>query len=103
MSSTILTCFQNSLCGYQIRMETKAGDSTRLLYCTTGVLLRKLQQDGLLDRVSHVIVDEVGKKQVHLEVKLCINDVSSYLVDPTFQHTKGLLDHPAFNFCPILV
>uniref|UniRef100_A0A673V9S6 ATP-dependent RNA helicase DHX29 n=1 Tax=Suricata suricatta TaxID=37032 RepID=A0A673V9S6_SURSU len=49
---------RNSLCGYQIRMESRASESTRLLYCTTGVLLRKLQEDGLLTNVSHVIVDE---------------------------------------------
>ena len=52
---------QNSLCGYQIRMESRASESTRLLYCTTGVLLRKLQEDGLLTDVSHVIVDEVSR------------------------------------------
>ncbi|XP_041103244.1 ATP-dependent RNA helicase DHX29-like isoform X2 [Polyodon spathula] len=63
---------RNSLCGYQIRMETKAGDSTRLLYCTTGVLLRKLQQDGLLDRVSHVIVDEVHERSVQSDFLLII-------------------------------
>lgn len=41
-------------------MESRASESTRLLYCTTGVLLRKLQEDGLLTSVSHVIVDEVS-------------------------------------------
>lgn len=50
---------KNSLCGYQIRMESRTGEATRLLYCTTGVLLRKLQEDGLLSSISHVIVDEV--------------------------------------------
>ncbi|MGH0173909.1 UNVERIFIED_CONTAM: hypothetical protein FKN15_009502 [Acipenser sinensis] len=58
--------------GTRIRMETKAGDSTRLLYCTTGVLLRKLQQDGLLDRVSHVIVDEVHERSVQSDFLLII-------------------------------
>ena len=42
-------------------MESRASESTRLLYCTTGVLLRKLQEDGLLTNVSHVIVDEVSR------------------------------------------
>lgn len=51
---------KNSLCGYQIRMESRTGEATRLLYCTTGVLLRKLQDDVLLSNVSHVIVDEVS-------------------------------------------
>lgn len=28
--------------GYQIRLESKRSDQTRLLFCTTGVLLRRL-------------------------------------------------------------
>ncbi|GAA6091840.1 ATP-dependent RNA helicase DHX29 [Tachysurus ichikawai] len=50
---------KNSLCGYQIRMENRSSASTRLLYCTTGVLLRKLQQDPLLSSITHIIVDEI--------------------------------------------
>ena len=44
-------------------MESRAGEATRLLYCTTGVLLRRLQDDGLLSSVSHVVVDEVSRLQ----------------------------------------
>lgn len=51
--------FQSSLCGYQIRMENQSGEWTRLLYCTTGVLLRKLQHDRHLSSLTHIIVDEV--------------------------------------------
>lgn len=51
--------FQSSLCGYQIRMENQSGEWTRLLYCTTGVLLRKLQHDKHLSSLTHIIVDEV--------------------------------------------
>lgn len=51
--------FQSSLCGYQIRMENQSGEWTRLLYCTTGVLLRKLQHDRHLNSLTHIIVDEV--------------------------------------------
>lgn len=50
---------QSSLCGYQIRMENQSGEWTRLLYCTTGVLLRKLQHDRHLSSLTHIIVDEV--------------------------------------------
>lgn len=41
-------------------MENLSGEWTRLLYCTTGVLLRKLQHDRHLSSLTHVIVDEVG-------------------------------------------
>lgn len=40
-------------------MENLSGEWTRLLYCTTGVLLRKLQHDRLLSSLTHIIVDEV--------------------------------------------
>lgn len=55
----IIFLLQSSLCGYQIRMENLSGEWTRLLYCTTGVLLRKLQQDRHLKSLTHIIVDEV--------------------------------------------
>ena len=55
-----------SICGYQIRMENRSGEATRLLYCTTGVLLRKLQQERHLDSLTHIIVDEVGSSGLYL-------------------------------------
>lgn len=45
--------------GYTIRGESKQSEKTKLLFCTTGVVLRRLGSgDGLKD-VTHVIVDEV--------------------------------------------
>lgn len=40
--------------GYQIRMEAKRNASTRLLFCTTGVVLRRLQNDPMLTGISHI-------------------------------------------------
>ncbi|KAL2083418.1 hypothetical protein ACEWY4_021191 [Coilia grayii] len=48
--------------GYQIRLETVRSSSTRLLFCTTGVLLRRLEGDPELSGVTHVIVDEVHER-----------------------------------------
>lgn len=45
--------------GYSIRLENKRSAKTRLLLCTTGILLRRLQCDPDLASVSHVFVDEV--------------------------------------------
>ena len=59
---------QDSVCGYQIRFESKRGPATRLTYCTTGVILRQLQMDPSLKDVSHVIVDEVRWYLVCVEV-----------------------------------
>lgn len=50
--------------GYQIRLESKRSAATKLLFCTTGVLLRKLHGDPDLSGVSHIIVDEVRRYSV---------------------------------------
>lgn len=47
--------------GYQIRLERRACDHTRLLFVTTGILLRRLQADPQLEGVTHVILDEVKR------------------------------------------
>ncbi|KFQ29672.1 Putative ATP-dependent RNA helicase DHX57, partial [Mesitornis unicolor] len=48
--------------GYQIRLESVKSSATRLLYCTTGVLLRRLEGDLTLQGITHVIVDEVHER-----------------------------------------
>lgn len=51
--------------GYAIRGERKAGRHCRLLFTTTGVLLRRLATgDSDLSSISHVIVDEVHERSV---------------------------------------
>jgi ATP-dependent RNA helicase DHX36 len=52
------------LIGYQIRMEAKRSSETRLLFCTTGVILRRMIEDPELRGISHVLVDEVHERQV---------------------------------------
>ena len=46
--------------GYAIRGETKQDQKTKLLFCTTGVVLRRLASGDKLQDVTHVIVDEVS-------------------------------------------
>ena len=46
--------------GYQIRFEHRASDTTELLYCTTGILLRFLVGNPKLEGVACVIIDEVS-------------------------------------------
>ncbi|OQR99882.1 ATP-dependent RNA helicase [Thraustotheca clavata] len=58
--------------GYQIRMDTKRSSETRLLFCTTGVLLRRFLSDPLLNDVSHIIVDEVHERNVDTDLLLSI-------------------------------
>lgn len=45
--------------GYAIRGENKQDAKTKLLFCTTGVVLRRLGSGDKLEDVTHVIVDEV--------------------------------------------
>ena len=46
--------------GYSIRGDSSVSERTKLLFCTTGVILRRLGTgDGLRD-VTHIVVDEVS-------------------------------------------
>ncbi|XP_068159676.1 putative ATP-dependent RNA helicase DHX57 [Drosophila tropicalis] len=60
------------LVGYQIRLENKISSSTRLSFCTTGILLRRLASDPLLGTVTHVIVDEVHERSEESDFLLLI-------------------------------
>ncbi|KAH8273341.1 hypothetical protein KR018_003934 [Drosophila ironensis] len=60
------------LVGYQIRLENKVSASTRLSFCTTGILLRRLASDPLLGSVTHVIVDEVHERSEESDFLLLI-------------------------------
>ena len=56
--------------GYAIRGESRAGSSTRLLFCTTGILLRRLESDPTLAGVTHVLVDEVHERSLESDFLL---------------------------------
>jgi len=58
--------------GYSIRLENKRSAKTRLLMCTTGILLRRLQVDPDLASVSHVFVDEVHERDLNTDFMLMI-------------------------------
>ncbi|XP_035900157.1 putative ATP-dependent RNA helicase DHX57 [Anopheles stephensi] len=58
--------------GYQIRLENKISSSTRLTFCTTGILLRRLQSDPMLASVTQIIVDEVHERSEESDFLLLI-------------------------------
>jgi len=60
----------SSYVGYHIRGESKKSSKTRLLFCTTGVILRRLQDDPSLRGVTHVVVDEVHERQWQIDFLL---------------------------------
>uniref|UniRef100_A0A665UWD4 ATP-dependent RNA helicase DHX29 n=1 Tax=Echeneis naucrates TaxID=173247 RepID=A0A665UWD4_ECHNA len=98
---------KSSLCGYQIRMENQSGEWTRLLYCTTGVLLRKLQHDKHLSSLTHIIVDEVHERSVQSDFLLTIlkdvvmrrSDLQLILMSATVDCDKF---SNYFNRCPVI-
>ncbi|CAA3002301.1 D -box ATP-dependent RNA helicase D 1 isoform X1 [Olea europaea subsp. europaea] len=58
--------------GYQIRLESKRSAETRLLFCTTGVLLRQLVQDPDLTGITHLLVDEIHERGMNEDFLLII-------------------------------
>ncbi|KAH9965152.1 P-loop containing nucleoside triphosphate hydrolase protein [Lactifluus volemus] len=50
--------------GYVIRGESKQTEKTKLLFCTTGIVLRRLSTGDDLSGVTHVVVDEVHERSV---------------------------------------
>ncbi|KAK3822844.1 MAG: P-loop containing nucleoside triphosphate hydrolase protein [Benniella sp.] len=58
--------------GFAIRGENKSSKNTKLLFCTTGILLRRLHSDPDLQNVTHVMVDEVHERSVDSDFLLII-------------------------------
>jgi len=56
--------------GYVVRGDVAMSKSTRLMFCTTGVLLRQLQSEGALEAITHIIVDEVHERHLDTDVLL---------------------------------
>ncbi|KAJ8631029.1 hypothetical protein MRB53_024352 [Persea americana] len=53
-----------SVVGYQVRLDSARSEKTKLLFCTTGILLRKLAGNRDLAGITHVIVDEVHERSL---------------------------------------
>ena len=45
---------------------------TKLMYCTTGILLRKFLNNRNLVGISHIIIDEVHERSVEIDFLLII-------------------------------
>ncbi|XP_073223709.1 DExH-box ATP-dependent RNA helicase DExH5, mitochondrial isoform X2 [Cicer arietinum] len=58
--------------GYRVRLEGMKGRDTHLLFCTTGILLRRLLADRNLKGVTHVIVDEIHERGMNEDFLLII-------------------------------
>ncbi|KAL0425353.1 UNVERIFIED_CONTAM: DExH-box ATP-dependent RNA helicase DExH3 [Sesamum radiatum] len=58
--------------GYKVRLEGMKGRDTRLLFCTTGILLRRLLVDRNLKGTTHVIVDEIHERGMNEDFLLIV-------------------------------
>ncbi|CAN0877048.1 DExH-box ATP-dependent RNA helicase DExH5, mitochondrial [Linum grandiflorum] len=58
--------------GYKVRLEGIKGRETHLLFCTTGILLRRLLVDRSLKGVTHVIVDEIHERGMNEDFLLIV-------------------------------
>ncbi len=56
--------------GYRVRMESRAGKGTRIVYETEGILLRRLAEDPRLDGVAAVVFDEFHERHAYGDVTL---------------------------------
>lgn len=52
-----------SLVGYAIRLESQMTPHTRLVYATTGIVMRMLEGPNKLDDVTHLVLDEVHERE----------------------------------------
>ncbi|KAK9167703.1 hypothetical protein Scep_002894 [Stephania cephalantha] len=101
-----------SLVGFQVRLDSARSDKTKLMFCTTGILLRKLAGDKNLADVTHVIVDEVHERSATVDSGLfsryfgnCpvitaegrTHPVSTYFLEDIYEHLSYSLasDSPA--------
>lgn len=61
-----------SLIAHQVRLENNVTADTQLVFCTPGVLLRKLQSSPKLQEYSHIVLDEVHERDRYQEFLLII-------------------------------
>jgi ATP-dependent RNA helicase DHX57 len=96
--------------GYQIRLEAKRSKQTRLLFCTIGILLRRLETDPLLRDVSHVVVDEVHERSLESDFLLMVlREVMKSRPEFKVVLMSATVDHSLFSdyfggadACPVL-
>ncbi|KAL0289636.1 UNVERIFIED_CONTAM: DExH-box ATP-dependent RNA helicase DExH3 [Sesamum angustifolium] len=58
--------------GFKVRLEGMKSKNTHLLFCTSGILLRRLLSDRNLDGITHVFVDEIHERGMNEDFLLII-------------------------------
>lgn len=58
--------------GYQVRFDKKAGDDTRILVVTEGILVQRLQSDPFLEGVGAILFDEFHERSLQADLALAM-------------------------------
>lgn len=61
-----------SLVGYSIRLEANTSRETRLVYATTGIVMRMLEGSNDLSEVTHLVLDEVHERSIDSDFLLIV-------------------------------
>lgn len=61
-----------SLVGYAIRLENKVCAQTRIVYATTGILMRMLERSDLENLLSILVLDEVHERNIESDFLLIV-------------------------------
>ncbi|XP_063367661.1 probable ATP-dependent RNA helicase spindle-E [Cydia amplana] len=71
------------LVGYQVGLENRTSNDTRIHYVTTGVLLQKLVNAKTMNEYTHIILDEVHERGQDMDFLLLVAKKLLYTVSPT--------------------
>lgn len=61
-----------SLVGYSIRLEANTSKETRLVYATTGIVMRMLEGSNELREITHLVLDEVHERTIDSDFLLIV-------------------------------
>ncbi|XP_059053165.1 probable ATP-dependent RNA helicase spindle-E [Achroia grisella] len=82
------------LVGYQVGLENRTTNDTRIHYVTTGVLLQKLVGAKNMNQYTHIILDEVHERGQEMDFLLLVVKKLLYTVSPG---VKVVLMSATFN------
>lgn len=61
-----------SLVGYSIRLEANTSKESRLIYATTGIVMRMLEGSTELREITHLVLDEVHERSIESDFLLIV-------------------------------
>ena len=61
-----------SFVGYAIRLESRMTAQTKLVYATTGIVMRMLETSNSLGDITHLVIDEVHERSIDSDFLLIV-------------------------------